>query len=865
MRWVRTFTPAQYKCSVYATGLLEGWLDPPGGYQWPGDFTCFQYDFSIPTGYFVQQGSPATPMTYWLDVQANLPDLAMGTQVRFGWKTSVDHWNDAATWVNAKESYNGPWQNLIYPPGHPYQPQNIDLAFRLNAAAEQSYEVKWSQPPKPYHPTDAFNGWNEKSVMGSTPVVADDWVCTNRSPVTDIHWWGSFIGWSDSVPPQVPDAFRILIWTDIPAGPLHPYSQPGGIVHEIVCTNFTYRFVGWDIDPRDPTAPPEACFKFEQDLLEHEWWQQDPANGTNVYWISIEAFYMSGQVPQYPWGWKTRPRDPASLAPDDAVRILDWALPPFCEPIWWPYETNSWDLAFALTTKEIETPTLDFGDTPRVYPTLLANNGARHIVTPGVFLGASVDAELDGQPSPNALGDDNNPPLGPDDEDGVTLVSLLIPGELAGVQIKPSVNGYLSAWVDFGADGSWAEPGDQIFTNLLVFPLGTLNPFFTVPLGAARGSNVFARFRFSTVSNAVTSFTGQAPDGEVEDYQWHIEELDFGDAPDPTFPTLYASNGARHWIAQGIFMGALIDSEMDGQPNANATGDNAAGLNDEDGVTLLTPLTPGQPATAQVVASIANCILNAWIDFGADGSWATPGDQIANNLVLPAAGANVISFVVPPTAVSGTPVFARFRLSTMANLSYTNAPAMTPNGEVEDYQWRIADLDFGDAPDPAYPTLLARSGAHHAIGNLRLGTLVDAEPNGQPDPNALGDDNNPPTGLDDEDGVLFTTALISGVPASVQVTATAPGLLQGWIDFNRNGSWAEANEQIIINRPVMPGAEHRQLLRAQRSPGRQDLCPLPPQFAGRVALHRLRPGWRGRGLRCHPLPAQVAAAPRAGS
>ena len=79
---------------------------------------------------------------------------------------------------------------------------------------------------------------------------------------------------------------------------------------------------------------------------------------------------------------------------------------------------------------------LDFGDapdspaTPR-YPTLLANNGASHVIVPGLYLGASVDSDADGQPGPNALGDDND---GQDDEDGVT-VAILVPGETASIDV----------------------------------------------------------------------------------------------------------------------------------------------------------------------------------------------------------------------------------------------------------------------------------------------------------------------------------------------------------------------------------------------------------------------------------------------
>ncbi len=120
------------------------------------------------------------------------------------------------------------------------------------------------------------------------------------------------------------------------------------------CTDYTWRFVGWDWDPRDPTVPPEACFRFDQLLPEDHWFLQE--EGDNIYWISIAAAPDAGVPPDYPWGWKTRPRDPASSAPDDAVVIFDPLTPSpgamyqAGAPIFWPTPADSWDMAFQLTT-----------------------------------------------------------------------------------------------------------------------------------------------------------------------------------------------------------------------------------------------------------------------------------------------------------------------------------------------------------------------------------------------------------------------------------------------------------------------------------------------------------------------------------
>jgi len=133
-----------------------------------------------------------------------------------------------------------------------------------------------------------------------------------------------------------------------------------------------------------------------------------------------------------------------------------------------------------------------------------------------------------------------------------------------------------------------------------------------------------------------------------------------------------------------MWLGTWIDAEPNGQPNANATGDGA----DEDGVVFLTPLRRNRPAVVQVTASIPG-MLDTWIDFGADGSWAQAGDQIFASMPL-AAGPNILNFVVPPGARLG-PTFARFRYSSAGGLPFFG-PAQ--DGEVEDYMVTIRPAEL---------------------------------------------------------------------------------------------------------------------------------------------------------------------------
>src|SRR5262249_14056957 len=114
------------------------------------------------------------------------------------------------------------------------------------------------------------------------------------------------------------------------------------------------------------------------------------------------------------------------------------------------------------------------------------------------------------------------------------FVTLLRVGQLAMVEVVASTDGFLDAWIDFGRDGSWAENGDQIFTNGVV-TAGTNLLSFLVPATASSG-NTFGRFRFSTAGGL--AFVGAAADGEVEDYAVTITPttdlsvVGFG-APDP--------------------------------------------------------------------------------------------------------------------------------------------------------------------------------------------------------------------------------------------------------------------------------------------------------------------------------------------
>lgn len=108
--------------------------------------------------------------------------------------------------------------------------------------------------------------------------------------------------------------------------------------------------------------------------------------------------------------------------------------------------------------------------------------------------------------------------------------------------------------------------------------------------------------------------------------------------------------------------------------------------------------------------------------------------------------------------------------------------------------------DWGDLPESgaSFATTGANNGARHNISDaIRLGTLIDTEPDGQPTTAANGDDTN---FSEDEDGLANIPPLpivTANYPIQVAVTNTtgSSGTLYGWIDLNGNGSFEPAEVQ----------------------------------------------------------------------
>ena len=92
-------------------------------------------------------------------------------------------------------------------------------------------------------------------------------------------------------------------------------------------------------------------------------------------------------------------------------------------------------------------------------------------MTPGPIIGTIIDPEPDGQPSIDAMDDDNFG--GPDDEDGIDFggPAQINIGQQNCITITVSgTEGFLNAWIDFDSNGNWSDPYDQIFNDEFMAP-----------------------------------------------------------------------------------------------------------------------------------------------------------------------------------------------------------------------------------------------------------------------------------------------------------------------------------------------------------------------------------------------------------
>jgi hypothetical protein len=187
--------------------------------------------------------------------------------------------------------------------------------------------MHFPQTPKP-------GGWDVEFAMSR---LADDWMCSQTGPVTDIHFW---ISWMfDSV--QTIDGLAVRIWGNRPVGP-DGYSVPDDTLllferefdsSEFTITEWDPDLQGWFMPPAGGHFPDNHIRRFQINItnIDSPFTQQE---GT-IYWLEID-FHDLPFI-----GWKETDQH----WNDDAVIWFSNKWVEIRDPI----EGTSIDLAFVIT------------------------------------------------------------------------------------------------------------------------------------------------------------------------------------------------------------------------------------------------------------------------------------------------------------------------------------------------------------------------------------------------------------------------------------------------------------------------------------------------------------------------------------
>jgi uncharacterized repeat protein (TIGR01451 family) len=471
----------------------------------------------------------------------------------------------------------------------------------------------------------------------------------------------------------------------------------------------------------------------------------------------------------------------------------------------------------------------DYGDAPSSLTSIDASltttyQAASHIIG-AAYLGSTIDAEIANQPNVAATGDDTTYT---DDEDGVSFPSsALISGQSNTLTVTASASGYLNAWIDWNQNGDFSDIGEQIATNQAL-SAGS-NSLSVMPAITAPHGMTYARFRFSSSSVTSPSPTGTSTlIGEVEDYQLSIALptpppgscnvglLDDGfelpnitsSSPTPfnTFSSLikaYKEAEVEGWgtIANDATSGASFDQRnvielwRETSPPAYE-GSQYAEINAYVAGTLYQDVitTPGTVLTWQFAHRGRSGTDTVEVVIGAPSLVVSQGQFSTGNTAWQVYRG---TYTVP--AGQTITRFGFKAVSSTGGTSYGNF--------IDDVRFGV-NCDYSDAPS-------SYGNANHVLDSRYLGFTLDADDgawhNGTDNnSNTSDDDTNDNTVIsgssnDDEDGVRLNNAdlqgqtLTSGTTAILNITTVGSGVLNAWLDWNRDGDFSDVGEQIATN------------------------------------------------------------------
>jgi hypothetical protein len=279
---------------------------------YPND-TCYRYSLYLdPCEVFWQNdfNDVTQDNIFWLSITAVYPQEQYPNHT-WGWKSRPWSWmDDSVTFNLSSEPALGQVLTpaMVSPIKDPVFNESFDMSFALDT--DPNY-IKWEQP------FTGIRNWPHYEDVNSAfrfdqpdkeTLVADDWRCVRRTPVTAVVWFGSYIGYryeacgsSFMTLPVKPTSFALTMWTDMPANdPCNTlgYSYPKDIVWAYTTDSYDEVLVGYDKHPH--AGPNEPVFRYSVRLPQDHWFRQPDFN--EVFWLGVQAVYDTEQ-PNYLWGW----------------------------------------------------------------------------------------------------------------------------------------------------------------------------------------------------------------------------------------------------------------------------------------------------------------------------------------------------------------------------------------------------------------------------------------------------------------------------------------------------------------------------------------------------------------------------------
>ena len=316
--WNKPFLLGEYNVSEALLGD-QGWYEAIEGWnETHNHINYYRIDFENITYPFYQ----INQTIYWLVIE--FPYIPGG--VYAGWKTSLDHWNDAAVYRDRFD-----WINL----SDPLTGESLDFAFVISEEHNVSNETRdWADHKMHYPQLPDPNGWD---VNLEQTYVGDDWQCNGTGNVSDIHFW---ISWAGDAVDEI-SVINCSIWSNNVSGP-SGYSIPEEMLWTANFSTFNVSgpwigLQGFMWDPwTNETENHMQYYRIDIENISDPFYQE---NGT-IYWLVIT---MPETFSETSPGWKT----------SNSIQFMDGAVWSDYPGDWFnisdPITHEILDLAFVIT------------------------------------------------------------------------------------------------------------------------------------------------------------------------------------------------------------------------------------------------------------------------------------------------------------------------------------------------------------------------------------------------------------------------------------------------------------------------------------------------------------------------------------